>query len=277
MRFARGGPAAARRRLAVVDGAAGPVGPPGPASGPRRSRTRASGLSGASVAQCGRSPASGGSCCITWSLGASGLPYSYGQRWTSGIAPGQLPCGRRGGGRPLQAVGVPGILAGLLALERAPEEVHEEEDLGGAEDDRAHGDELVEALQRLQEVVLVGVVDAPHVAGDADVVHGEERPVVGDEGEPEVPLAQRLVHHAAEHLREPEGGGAEDAEQGRPGHDQVEVGDHEEGVVEVDVGRALAQPDAGEPAADEEGDDAHRPQHRRRVLDARAARGWPAS
>src|SRR5574339_595100 len=32
-------------------------------------------------------------------------------------------------GRPLQAVGVPRVLAGLLALERAPEEVHEEDEL----------------------------------------------------------------------------------------------------------------------------------------------------
>ena len=30
--------------------------------------------------QCERSLGSSGSCCITWSFGASGLPYSYGQR-----------------------------------------------------------------------------------------------------------------------------------------------------------------------------------------------------
>ena len=36
---------------------------------------------------------------------------------------------------------------GLLALERAPEEVHEEEDLRGAQDERADGDELVQRLR----------------------------------------------------------------------------------------------------------------------------------
>src|SRR6185503_7711654 len=43
--------------------------------------------------QCALVTTEAGSCCITWSLGAAGLAYSYGQRCTSGMAPGQLPWG----------------------------------------------------------------------------------------------------------------------------------------------------------------------------------------
>ena len=42
----------------------------------------------------------------------------------------------------------------------------------------------------MQELVLRRVVDAPHVAADAQDVHREERAVEGDEGEPEVELAE---------------------------------------------------------------------------------------
>ena len=69
---------------------------------------------------------------------------------------------------------------------------------------------------------------------------GMKMAVDADEGEPEVHLAQRLVHHPAEHLGEPEVGAGEHAEDRRHAHDQVEVGDHEVGVVEVDVERRLA-------------------------------------
>jgi hypothetical protein len=55
-----------------------------------------------------------------------------------------------------------------------------------------------------------------------------------------VRLAQRLAHRAAEHLREPERGGGEDAEQRGSGHDQVEVRGHEHRVVQVDVRPAWA-------------------------------------
>ena len=85
--------------------------------------------------------------------------------------------GRRGG-RPLEPVGLPRVVAGLLPRERAPEEVDEEQDLRGAEDQRADGDELVDGLEVLQELVLVGIVDAPEVPGDPDVVHREEHAVI---------------------------------------------------------------------------------------------------
>ena len=58
---------------------------------------------------------------------------------------GPVAVRRRRGRRPLQAVRLPRVLAGLLALERAPEEVHEEDELRGAQDEGADGDELVDA------------------------------------------------------------------------------------------------------------------------------------
>src|SRR5262249_28938467 len=54
-----------------------------------------------------------------------------------------VPMGRRRGGGPFEAVRVPWVLAGPRSLERAPEEVDEEHDLGDAQDERAHRDELV--------------------------------------------------------------------------------------------------------------------------------------
>src|SRR5262249_3820785 len=107
---------------------------------------------------------------------------------------------RRRGGLPLERVRVPRVLLCPLAREHAPEEVDDENQLARAEDERAVGDERVHRLERLQEVVLRRVVDAAHVAADAEDVHREEGPVEADEGEREVDLAERLVHHAAEHL-----------------------------------------------------------------------------
>src|SRR5688572_25163822 len=128
---------------------------------------------------------------------------------------GPIAVGGRRRRRPLQAGGAPWVHVRLLALEGAPEEVDEENHLRRAQDERADGDELVERSGVLQELVLVGIVDTAQVARDAYVMHGEKRAVVGDEREPEVPLAEGLVHHPAEHLGEPERGGSEDTEEGR--------------------------------------------------------------
>ena len=100
------------------------------------------------------------------------------------------------------------------------------------------------------------------MAGQAQEVHGHEDAVDADEGEPEVDLAERLVQHPAEHLREPEVRGREDAEDRRHAHDQVEVRDHEVRVVQVQVERGLRQEEARQAAGDEQRHEAEREQHR---------------
>ena len=78
--------------------------------------------------------------------------------------------------------------------------------------------------------------------------------VRGDEGEPVV-------------------GRGEEAEDAGHRHDEVEVGDDEEGVVQVLVENGLGEDGAGEAAGDEEGDEAEGEEHRRLVAGAGAPDG----
>ena len=66
--------------------------------------------------------------------------------------------------------------------------------------------------------------------------------MVGDEGEPVV-------------------GRGEEAEDAGHRHNEVEVGDDEEGVVEVLVENGLGEDGAGEASGDEERDEAEREEH----------------
>src|SRR3990170_8178800 len=110
---------------------------------------------------------------------------------------------RRGRGNPFKRVRLPGIPLGLLPGEQAPEEIDYEGDLREPERNRAPGDEHIDRLQWLQELVLHRVVDPPHHPAYAKDVHREKGAVVRDERREEVDLPQRLVHHAPEHLWEP--------------------------------------------------------------------------
>src|SRR5579863_9919369 len=107
--------------------------------------------------------------------------------------------------------------------------------------------------QRLQIVVHKSLV-AANIARNSQIVEGHEDAVCADKGKPEVNLAQSLVHHAAEHFREPEVRSAENAENGRNRHHQMEVSHHEVGGVKHDVNRGLCQEEAADPAADKHRD-----------------------
>ena len=76
---------------------------------------------------------------------------------------------------------------------------------------------------------------APRMTLEAQVVHGHEDAVSADESQPEVNLAERLIHHAAGGFREPEIGSRKHPEDRRHAHDHVEVSDHEIAVVERQV------------------------------------------
>ena len=107
------------------------------------------------------------------------------------------------------------------------------------------------------------VVDAPHMPADAEDVHREEAPLKKMKVSTEVDLAQRLVHHPAEHLREPVVDAGEDREDD-PRDDVVDVGDDEVGVVDEDVDRRGRHEDAAQAADDEHRDERQREEHRRR-------------
>src|SRR5215472_7954925 len=75
------------------------------------------------------------------------------------------PVAMAGGRRraPLKRVRVPWIFNRLLAPEIAPDNVREEQELRRTEDEGADRDEHVDRLERLEEVVLGRIIDAPHV------------------------------------------------------------------------------------------------------------------
>ena len=83
---------------------------------------------------------------------------------------------------------------------------------------------------------------AARLTRHARIVHGHEDAVGADEGEPEMPPRQTLVHHAAEHFGEPVVGGGKNPEDGGHAHDQVEVAGHEIGVVQRNI-QAWAAPE----------------------------------
>src|SRR5207245_8732868 len=132
----------------------------------------------------------------------------------------------------------------------APDQIVQENQLGGAGEQRGDCYEPVQGNQRFQVVVRECRV-ATYVTGQAEIVHREKDAIDADEGEPEVPLAERLVHHAAEHLGEPEVRAGEDAEHRGNRHHEVEVGHNEVGGVQIGIDRRLRQEEATQPAAHE--------------------------
>src|SRR5919199_68840 len=143
---------------------------------------------------------------------------------------------RRGRRRPLQRVPVtPGVVP-----ERQPavsprlRHVVEERDRRGAEDER---EDRRHRVQRGEPVAGQVVRVAPRHALTAEPVLHQERAVETDERQPEVQLAQPLVHHPAAQLREPEVDAGVGREHDGPEHHVVEVGDDEVAVVDVPVQR----------------------------------------
>src|SRR5581483_8680232 len=160
---------------------------------------------------------------------------------------------RRRGNRPLQRSCLPWILRSGLAPEAAVDQVVQENELRRAGDQGGDSDELVYRDQRLHEVVNERLI-AAHIAGQAQIVERHEDAVGADEAEPEVDLAQGVVHHPAGHLGEPEVSSGEDAEDGCYRHDQVEVTNHEIGRVQQNVERWLCQKESADATGDKHRD-----------------------
>ena len=81
---------------------------------------------------------------------------------------------------------MPWILSGLLAEPVAVDEIEQEDELRGAENQGAHRDELVDARERLKEIILQRIVDAAHMAAHPEDMHREESAVERNERDPEV-------------------------------------------------------------------------------------------
>ena len=108
--------------------------------------------------------------------------------------------------------------------------------------DDAAADDQVPHSPAAVELIRINPARHPENARD---VHEIEREMETDQEKPKVPLAQRLVHHAAGHLGKPIVEGGEDGEENRAHQDIVEVRDHEIRSAELPVERRGRQHDAG--------------------------------
>ena len=112
-----------------------------------------------------------------------------------------------GGGEEIAHSSVPtsqGFSVAFAPAKMLAEEVEDEDELGAAEDEGADARPAVEREELRQEGVLVGVVEPPLLAGVAGDQLAAEDQRDEDDAEPEVHLAEGLVHLAPEHLGEPE-------------------------------------------------------------------------
>src|ERR1700724_3827556 len=103
--------------------------------------------------------------------------------------------------------------------------VHEEK-LCSARYQGGYCDEFVHRNKRLHVIRCERLVTTD-IAGQSDVMERHEDGVRAYKCQPEMDLADSLVHHASEHLREPEIGPGKDPEHRGHPHHHVEVPDHE--------------------------------------------------
>ena len=104
-------------------------------------------------------------------------------------------------------------------------------------------------------------------------MHWEERTITRDKGQGKVNLAQAVVHHSAEHLREPVIDAGEQSHQAARKEHVMQVGDDEIGVVNGDINRRGRHEDAAQPADHEQRHERQSEQHRRGVLDVTSPDG----
>src|SRR6202023_4038429 len=94
-------------------------------------------------------------------------------------------------------------------------------------------------------------------------MHRHEDGIGADEGQPEVSLAQALIHHAAEHLGEPVIGGGEYTEDCGYAHDQMEMSDHKICIVKLNVEDRLRQEGPAQSPGNKKRHETDGKQHRR--------------
>src|SRR5258706_11908014 len=116
-------------------------------------------------------------------------------------------------------------------------------------------------LHWLEKFILGWIVDAPHVAGDAQEMHREKRPVEKNVSQNEMNHAQGNIHHAAKHFREPVINRCEQSEHDTR-YDVVEMRNDKIGVVNENVDRCRSHKDTTEAADQKIRDKTQSKQHR---------------
>src|SRR5690606_5090939 len=147
---------------------------------------------------------------------------------------------RRG---PLQRSRSPWILARPSAPIHAIEEVEYKDKLCKEGDDSRNGHEHVQVGELIGKVKVCEAIVPSRESCDADVMHGEEHQVNTHKRQPEVNVAQSIVHHSTEHLREPVIDSGNHTEEGRRSHYQVEVCHNKVGIVDLDIDGGVTHKD----------------------------------
>src|SRR6516225_6847792 len=179
--------------------------------------------------------------------------------------------GRGFGCLPLQRGGPPGIAAGRLALEQAPDQVEQEHHLGEAHRQCRHGDEDVQGRGRLRNESRFAELEIPtRHTQQAQIVHGKVDRVGPEERDPEVKLAERLVQHSPGDLRVPMVDPTENYKNGRYAHTYVKVSDDEHGVGQWNVDDNVAEEQPCQSTVHKRDDEGEGEQHRDRQVDVAA-------
>src|SRR5258706_758285 len=156
--------------------------------------------------------------------------------------------------RPLQRGSLPGIVRCLCSPKATPKQIEEEDELGRADDESRYADETVQGNQR-HKIIIGESGIAANIPYETHIMHGHKDAIHTDESQPEVPLAQRFVHHSTEHFREPEIGAGKNSKHGCKRHYEMEVGHDKIGGVQVCIKRRLREKEAAETAGDKHGDE----------------------
>ena len=130
----------------------------------------------------------------------------------------------------------------LWPFEHGVEEIEHKDELYQSAHNGEDGNHHVQIRESTEEFKVL-IITAGN-AGQAHVMHREKHPVGRNQGYPEVQIAQFFVHHAAKHFGEPVVNARKGAEHRGYAHNNVEVGYHKIGVVQIHVQGAVGQNDA---------------------------------
>src|SRR5665213_2140309 len=150
---------------------------------------------------------------------------------------------RRWRGRgPFERPCVPGIGSGEPSFAIRPQKIKNEAANGyDLKDDAAAHNQVPDPPAAVR---LIGV-DPPRHPEKARYVHEIERKMEPDHKKPKMPLAQRLIQHAAGHFWKPIVEGREDGEENRTHQHVVEMRHHEIRSAELPIERRCGQHDPG--------------------------------
>src|SRR5215831_18347491 len=137
---------------------------------------------------------------------------------------------------PFQSCRMPRVVfCNSFTRKDAAEEVEDKDQLCGSKDERSIGDEHIYGLLGHEERVLSRVVNAAHLAANAEYVHRKENTVRADEGKPEMQFTKAFVHESAEHFREPEVEARKSRKERRNCHDEVEMRHYKVRVLKLNI------------------------------------------